>query len=77
MEEDLKKELEELRAYKEKTTPFLRAVLAEKIGFIPFICGMAGEKDQNNMQDTVFICPAYGSDVVYVYRKESVSAPGW
>lgn len=77
MEPELIKELEELRLYKEKSQPFIRAILAEQVGFIPFICGMAGEKDENNMQETVFICPAYGSDVIYVYRKESVSAPGW
>lgn len=77
-EEDLKKlqrELERLREYKAKTHPFLEALLAEKVGFIPFICGMVGEPDRNGMTDTIFICPAYGSDVVYTYKRENHSAP--
>ena len=43
----------------------------------PFICGFVGEKDPNGMPEHVLISPAYGSDIVYRYKKEDSSAAEW
>ena len=43
-----------------------------------FICGEAGEKDEFGVPSHLMICPEYGADGFYVYKKESeYSAPGW
>lgn len=57
---------------------FLRHnVFAEKHFGVYFICGEAGEKDKNGIPEQIHICPAYGSDVVYRYKRADASAPGW
>ena len=60
-----------------KQSTFIRQVLATQIGYTPFICGEAGEKDRNEMPESFHICPAYGSDVVYIYRKEKSTGQEW
>ena len=43
-----------------------------------FICGSAGEKDDWGIPSHLLICPQYGADGFYVYKKEKeYSAPGW
>ena len=61
----------------DKDITFIRQVLATQIGYTPFICGEAGEKDRNEMPESFHICPAYGSDVVYIYRKEKSTGQEW
>ena len=52
--------------------------LVEKLGGIYFICGEGGSKDENNLPDTIHICPAYGVDWFQVYKKtEKVWGPEW
>lgn len=43
--------------------------LAEKLGNIYFICGEGGSKDDNNLPDKIFVCPAYGVDWFQVYER--------
>lgn len=43
-------------------------VLAEKLGNTYFICGESGAKDNCNMPDKIWVCPAYGLDFFYVYE---------
>lgn len=62
----------------ETMNKFLRHnVFAEKHFGVFFICGHAGKMDQNDMPEEVHICSAYGSDVVYRYKRGDSSAPGW
>ena len=62
----------------EMMNKFLRHnVFAEKHFGVFFICGHGGKMDQNDMPEEVHICPAYGSDVVYRYKRGDSSAPGW
>lgn len=52
--------------------------LAEKLGGIYFICGEGGEKDNNNLPETIHICPSYGCDWFQVYQKtEKTFGPEW
>lgn len=52
--------------------------LAEKLGGIYFICGEAGEKDQNNLPQQIHICPAYGVDWFQIYEKsDKTFGPEW
>lgn len=46
--------------------------LVENEGNTPFICGMPGKKDLNGMSEYVTICPAYGSDVTYLYQRVNI-----
>lgn len=48
-------------------------VLAERVGDIYFICGEAGEKDDNNLPERIFICPAYGCDWFQVYDRTEIT----
>lgn len=65
----------------EMMNKFLRhnAFATKQFG-VYFICGEAGEKDQNGIPEHIHICPAYGSDVVYRYIRDpnqKVFAPEW
>lgn len=43
-----------------------------------FICGEMGEKDDWGIPSHLMICPQYGADGFYVYKKErEYSAPEW
>lgn len=48
-------------------------VLAERVGDIYFICGEAGQKDDNNLPERIFICPAYGCDWFQVYDRTEIT----
>lgn len=67
-----KKQLEV--AYKELEEKYNRiqclvsTVLFDK-GAFPFICGTMGESDKNGMFEYFSICPAFGSDATYTYKK--------
>jgi hypothetical protein len=62
----------------EKMSNFLRhnAFATKQFGVF-FICGEAGEKDQNGIPEQIHICPAYGSDVVYLFTRGNHTAPEW
>ena len=54
----------------ETMNKFLRHnVFAEKQFGVYFICGEGGEKDQNGIPEQIHVCPAYGSDVVYLFTR--------
>ena len=62
----------------ELMSKFLRHnLLATKLEGVFFICGEAGEKDQNGIPEHIHICPAYGSDVTYVFTRGKSYAPEW
>ena len=44
----------------------------------PFLCGVAGDKDADGLNERIYVCPEYGLDGMAVYKKErDYSAPGW
>lgn len=62
----------------EMMNKFLRHnAFAEKHFGVYFICGQAGEMDQNGMPEQIHVCPAYGSDVTYRYKRGDATAPEW
>ena len=65
----------------EKMKYFLRHnVFAEKQYGVYFVCGEGGDKDRNGIPEQIYVCPAYGSDVVYRYIRDpnqKVFAPEW
>lgn len=65
----------------EKMSKFLsHNYFAEKHYGVYFICGEAGEKDQNGIPEQIHVCPAYGSDITYRYVRDpnqTVFAPEW
>jgi hypothetical protein len=53
-------------------------IMAEHIQDTYFICGEGGEVDNNNLPDTLHICPAYGVDWFQVYeRTDKTWGPEW
>lgn len=68
--EDASAEITRLREENEKMKYFLQHnVFATKQYGVYFICGEGGEKDQNGIPEQIHICPAYGSDVVYLFTR--------
>ena len=62
----------------ETMNKFLRHnVFAEKQFGVYFVCGEGGDKDRNGMPEQICVCPAYGSDVIYRYKRMDSSAPQW
>lgn len=59
----------ELKKLRRLETIIKHEVLAEKLGYIYFICGEGGEKDKNNLPERIHICPAYGVDWFQIYEK--------
>ena len=43
-------------------------------GFYYFMCGEGGTKDENNLPEKLFICPALGCDWFQVYERTDVTA---
>jgi len=42
----------------------------------PFICGVAGDVQEDNMNEYILVCPAYGADGFAMYKKyKHYSAP--
>jgi hypothetical protein len=61
----------------EKLKKIIRHLVPEKSGYF-FICGEMGSKDEFNMPDTILVCPGYGADGWYRYKRDSeYTAPGW
>jgi hypothetical protein len=61
-------ENKELKEKHDQLKRLVSTILYDK-GAFPFICGTKGEPDQNGMYDYFSICPAYGSDATYTYKK--------
>jgi hypothetical protein len=69
--------LEQANKVYEKLHKKLMHEYPEKSGSY-FICGEAGEKDDWGIPSHLMICPQYGADGFYVYKKEKdYSSPGW
>lgn len=71
--------VEENRLLKEKAAQlvkFIQQVLYDKTGVL-FICGEAGEKDQNGMAEYIFVAPTYGVDWHMVYKRVRAEGPGY
>lgn len=64
----LQLEYKELKEKHDRTQWLVNQILFDK-GAFPFICGTMGESDQNGMYEYFSICPAYGSDATYTYKK--------
>ena len=43
-------------------------------GYNYFICGEGGTKDDNNLPEKLYVCPAYGVDWFQVYERTDVTA---
>lgn len=71
-------EIERLREKCDKQAMILRRLNPENFPGSYFICGEAGEKDQNGMPGKIMVAPAYGVDFAYeyVYNGE-VRGPEW
>lgn len=71
-------EIERLREKCTKQAMILRRLNPEHFPDTYFICGEAGEKDQNGMPAKIMVAPAYGVDFhyEYVYNGE-VRGPEW
>ena len=75
--EDKIEKLEKANKLYEKLHSKLMHDYPEKSGRY-FICGEAGEKDSFGVPTHILICPEYGADGFYVFRKEKeYSAPEW
>ena len=51
-----------------KALQVYQTILYEKIPDTPFICGEGGKKE-NGMPEYFFVCPTYGADGTYIYKK--------
>jgi hypothetical protein len=69
-------ELEKLRKENEQLKGLLKTIRGI-IGAqsFPFICGAQGEPGGDGLADGYLICPAYGSDIVGVYKKVKATNP--
>ena len=78
VEEPLMELIQDATDRMELMSKFLRHnLLATKLEGVFFICGEAGERDQNGIPERIHICPAYGSDVSYVFTRGKSYAPEW
>ena len=71
-------ENERLREKCTKQAMILRRLNPENFPDTYFICGEAGEKDQNGMPAKIMVAPAYGVDFAYEYVYNGrVTGPEW
>ena len=75
---DARIEIERLREKCTKQAMILRRLNPEHFPDTYFICGEAGEKDQNGMPAKIMVAPAYGVDFAYEYVYNGrVTGPEW
>ena len=75
---DAVKEIERLREKCTKQAMILRRLTPENFPDTYFICGEAGEKDQNGLPAKIMVVPAYGVDWSMVYERTDKSfGPEW
>lgn len=74
--EKLRAENSELKSRNEMLKGFLNTIpgIAVVENFA-FICGELGEAQGDGLADGYLICPAYGSDIVGVYKKVEARTP--
>ena len=76
LEEQVEK-LERANKLYEKLHNKLMHEMPEKSGRY-FICGSMGETDDFGVPERMMVCPSYGSDGFYVFKKErDYDAPGY
>jgi hypothetical protein len=74
----LRKEVEELKEENEKFKKIFKHSLPAKLGDAYFICGESESKDEMNLPEQIFICPAYGLEGSAIYTKTAdYSAPSY
>jgi hypothetical protein len=67
--------LEELQHENERLKEELRRLYGVER---PFICGVAGKLQEDNMHEYILVCPMYGSDGFALYKKhKDYSSPGY
>jgi len=72
-EETIKQLTEELNKYKK----IVHAIFPDKFQSY-FICGESGEKDSNDLPESIHVCPAYGCDWFQIYTlTERTMGPEW
>lgn len=71
-------EIERLKKKCDKQAMILRSLFPDKFPDSYFICGEAGEKDQNGLPAKIMVVPAYGVDWSMIYeRTDKASGPEW
>lgn len=65
---DKETEIERLKEKCDKQAMMLRRLLPETFPDTLFISGVLGKRDQNNMPESITVCPAFGVDFSYVYK---------
>jgi len=71
-------EIKRLRSLVDIAGVIFRHNLTPDKGFNYFICGQGGDKDENNLPEKLFVCPAYGCDWFQVYqRTDQTAGTGW
>lgn len=71
-------EIERLREKCDRQAMILRRLTPENFPNTCFICGEAGERDQNSMPKKILVAPAYGVDFAYEYEYNGrVTGPEW
>jgi hypothetical protein len=74
--EKLNAEISDLKALNKKLADILRHSFPERSGYY-FICGGSEINSTDGLPESIEVCPAYGSDIVGLYKKVHVSAPEW
>ncbi len=62
-------DIEKMKAENKKLKSILRHLFPDKCPNTYFICGASGDQNDMGLPDAILICPAYGSDLVYIYKK--------
>lgn len=71
-------EIERLKKKCDKQAMILRSLFPDKFPDSYFICGEAGEKDQNGLPAKIMVVPAYGVDWSMIYeRTDKATGPEW
>jgi hypothetical protein len=74
----LEAEIERLKTKCDAQALILKRLNPERSPGVLFIAGEQGEKDKNGMPEVLLVCPAYGVDFSYSYKRTNkVSGPEW
>lgn len=73
--EEMAAEIQRLREKCDKQAMILQKITGRSG---PFICGVAGEKGADGLEERIYVCPQYGLEGMAIYKKEKdYSSPGW
>jgi hypothetical protein len=67
--DELIEHVEELQARCEQLIRILRHLLPDRSEMF-FICGEAGQQDEDGLPEAIQVCPTYGADWSALYRRE-------